>query len=182
MNRDSLGELWALPLKHKKTLAVASESIIERTYRMWLKPGDVAVDVGVNVGRHLFPLADCVGVGGRVFGFEPIPELAAQLQVQIRDKDLVDRVLLQNIAIADQAGIETFHHNLAAPAMSGLKVRAGLPENSQSRAIQVRVDILDDVLSGHSPRFVKIDVEGAEFLVFRGATRLMKDSRPLFAF
>jgi hypothetical protein len=91
-------------------------------------------------------------------------------------------VTLKSLAVGDYTGVSEFHHNLAVPAMSGLKVRAGLPGDSQERVFQVNVDTLDNLVGDASPRFVKIDVEGAEFLVFRGAKRVMSTSRALFAF
>jgi FkbM family methyltransferase len=182
MTPEQLGALWALPLHHKQTLGRASEAMIERVYRLWLRPGDIAVDVGANVGRHLFPLIEAVGPAGRIFAFEPIPELAEKLTARLEADGLQDRVTLRQMAVSDAAGASEFHHNLAAPAMSGLKVRGGLPDNSEERVLKVETGTLDGLLAGIAPNFIKIDVEGAEFQVLRGAAGIMRSHRPLVVF
>ena len=182
MTPEHLGALWALPIQYKQTLARVSETMIERVYRLWLRPGETAVDVGANVGRHLFPLIEVVGESGRVFAFEPIPELAEKLQTSLEQDGLLGRATLHQIAVSDDANVSEFHHNLAAPAMSGLKVRPGLPDNSQERVIQVQTGRLDDILADAAPSFIKIDVEGAEFQVLRGAAGIMRKHRPLIVF
>jgi len=60
------------------------EQMLEDYYREVLGPGEACIDVGAHVGRHTFPMAHCVGSKGRVFAFEPIPAIAAQLRSSIK--------------------------------------------------------------------------------------------------
>jgi len=181
MNPSTLGDLWSIALHDHALLTKISEEIIERFYRAWLRPGDRAIDVGANVGRHLFPLAEAVGEAGHVFGFEPVPSLAAELQKEIQKRNLAGRVQIQQAAVSDAAGRLTFYEVPKALALSGLKVRDDLKADQQVNALEVDVVTLDETIK-EPVRFIKIDVEGAEFNVFQGARRLLMEQRPIVAF
>ncbi len=182
MNAETLGALWANVLARKEVLSHLSEDVIERAYRLWIRPGDVAVDVGANIGRHTLPLAEAVGEAGHVYAFEPLPEMIMKLTSRVTASGLAQRITLKQMAIGDRIGTADFHFIHKAPAMSGLKLRHGLPEGTKTDVRQVSLATLDELLGDRLLRFVKIDVEGAEFSVMRGASLLMTRARPAFAF
>jgi hypothetical protein len=67
--------------------------------------------------------------------------------------------------------------------MSGLRRRRDVPDDARVETIEVAVERLEDTLPpGVSPRFVKIDVEGAERPVLKGASRTLVDCRPYIVF
>lgn len=136
-----------------------------------------AIDVGANQGDTLAMIL-AVAPGGRHIAYEPIPGLATQLAADYPGVDV------RNAACSEQAGEAEFTHVLGAPAMSGLRQREDLPAHaSQVERITVRLDKLDDALpEGYVPSLVKIDVEGAELLVMRGAAETLARHRPFVIF
>jgi FkbM family methyltransferase len=136
-----------------------------------------AIDVGANRGETLEMIL-AVAPDGRHVAYEPIPALASQLAAEYPGVDV------RNAACSDEAGSAEFTHVLNAPAMSGLRQRADLPAHAQEvERFAVRLDKLDDALpEGYVPSLVKIDVEGAELLVMRGAAETLARHRPFVIF
>jgi len=136
-----------------------------------------AIDVGANQGDTLEMIL-AVAPDGRHIAYEPIPGLAEQLTARYPQVDV------RNAACSDEAGSAEFTHVLNAPAMSGLRQRADLPAHAeQVERITVRLDKLDEALpEGYVPSLVKIDVEGAELLVMRGAAETLARHRPFVIF
>lgn len=159
------------------------EQMLEDFYSGLLREGDICVDVGAHVGRHTLPLACCVGPRGRVLAFEPIPAIAAQLREKIEaSASLSSFVELRQCALADTTGETDFVLVHEAPGYSGLRPRH---YDSQVTTEIIRVDVrrLDDLIGGISPvRFIKIDCEGAELCVVRGAKDLLARDRPVVSF
>jgi FkbM family methyltransferase len=136
-----------------------------------------AIDVGANQGDTLEMIL-AVAPDGRHVAYEPIPGLAQRLAVRFPGVDV------RNAACSDEAGSAEFTHVLNAPAMSGLRQREDLPAHaSEVERFSVRLDKLDDALpDGYVPSLVKIDVEGAELLVMRGAAETLARHRPFVIF
>lgn len=136
-----------------------------------------AIDVGANRGETLEMIL-AVAPEGRHVAYEPIPALAERLAAEFPQVDV------RNAACSDEAGSAQFTHVLNAPAMSGLRQRADLPAHAQEvERFEVRLDKLDDALpEGYVPTLIKIDVEGAELLVMRGAAETLARHRPFVIF
>ena len=136
-----------------------------------------AIDVGANQGDTLEMIL-AVAPAGRHIAYEPIPGLAEQLAARYPHVDV------RNAACSEEAGSAEFTHVLNAPAMSGLRQRADLPPHAgEVERITVRLDKLDDALpEGYVPSLIKIDVEGAELLVMRGAAETLARHRPFVIF
>lgn len=136
-----------------------------------------AIDVGANQGDTL-ELILAVAPAGQHIAYEPIPGLAADLVARYPGVDV------RNAACSDEAGNAEFTHVLNAPAMSGLRQREDLPSHAgEVERIPVRLDKLDDALpEGYVPALIKIDVEGAELLVMRGAAETLARHRPFVIF
>jgi FkbM family methyltransferase len=142
-----------------------------------LRPDSCVVDVGANVGTVLEEVVR-LAPQGRHVAYEPIPEL---------HDDLVRRfpgVDVRRAAASDEAGASSFSHVTAEPALSGLLRRDDLPPGiGEVREIEVRLERLDDALpEGFAPALIKIDVEGAEVKVLRGARETLAAHRPLVVF
>jgi len=131
--------------------------------------GDLVVDVGANVGNHTLYLA--VVAGARVLAFEPNPELTAALARSVRLNGLEERVEVRQRAVADTAGRSSFTH-LDAGNLGAQRIAA--PGQDGDFAV-VR---LDDEETGAPVRVLKIDVEGFELGVLRGAEQLILRDRP----
>jgi FkbM family methyltransferase len=132
-----------------------------------LKEGDIAIDIGANVGQHTLVMAALCGASGTVVAFEPNPEARKVLERNIALNPGFKPPLVEALAASDEAGELTFF-------IEGAHPRSSLAEaalNSNARAITVRTVALDDY--GLAPQWVKIDTEGAEIAILRGARRLL---------
>ena len=132
--------------------------------RAYLRPGDVAIDVGANIGGTALAAAAAVGERGRVIAFEPHPRTF--------------RYLLGNLALNHAGNVRP--HNLALGKASGTVRFANRGSDDQHSVvagcdgIEVRVERLDGVLAGQGPiALLKIDVEGYERFVLQGAEGLL---------
>ncbi len=138
-----------------------------------LRRGSSFVDIGTNRGQ-LLRTAVRVAPDGRHLAFEPIPELAAELEREFPSVDC------RRLALGATPGEARFCHFRALDGWSGLRRS---PEISDERGrpeyIDVRVSTLDEEIGEIVPGIVKIDVEGAELDVLRGAARVLDALRPL---
>jgi FkbM family methyltransferase len=135
------------------------------------------VDVGAHSGAVLREIVR-IAPEGRHIAYEPIPELARHLTGEFPGVDV------RNAALSDETGETSFIHVDSAPEYSGLRERDyhGF-DTVEKHEITVRTERLDDVLpEGFAPRFIKIDVEGAEMLVLRGARETIARHRPSIVF
>jgi FkbM family methyltransferase len=146
-----------------------------RVMKRVLKSGSTAVDVGSFKGNVMAQMVEAAPQGTH-YAFEPIPKMAAV----VRKRFPSPRVKVHEMALGDHAGFATFQHVTTNPAYSGLK-RRGLPrKNEVVVPIKVRVDTLDNVLPPTAKvAFLKIDVEGGEYGVLKGAVKTVRRCRPV---
>jgi FkbM family methyltransferase len=136
-----------------------------------------AIDVGAHTGTILREIVR-VAPAGRHIAYEPLPDCYEHLRHAFPQVDV------RNAALSDQSGETSFIHVRAAPEYSGLRERS-YPgyEDSPRETITVRTERLDDALPPAArPNLIKIDVEGAELLVLRGAIETLRVHRPLVIF
>lgn len=122
-----------------------------------------------------------VGPAGRVFAFEPLPGIFSQLVANAAAAG-VGNVVAENVALGSQPARVPFVHVVTSPGYSGFQERT-YPDDSWTREIvSVEVRRLDDALPGARPAYIKIDVEGGDLLVLRGASETIARSRPFATF
>jgi FkbM family methyltransferase len=148
--------------------------------RSVVSAGDHVLDCGAHIGLFAIHLASWVGPSGSVHAFEPFDENAACLALSIEENEFGDRVVLERAAVGPSNG--TVQLTFAPDALNtgGAFIQipgTPLPEGHASRS--VRVLALDQYPLPRPIRFMKIDVEGAEPLVMRGAERLLREDRPV---
>ena len=140
-----------------------------------LEPNSDCLDVGAHAGSVLGEMTR-IAPGGRHVAWEPLPEFAARL------REAHPGVEVRQAALSDESGESEFAHVLADPGWSGLVARP-TPAGGRVETITVRTERLDEALpAGVAPAFVKIDVEGAEERVLRGALETLRRHRPVIAF
>jgi FkbM family methyltransferase len=130
-------------------------------------PGDVVVDVGALVGLYTLALARRVGPTGRVIAFEPDPESFALLTAQVRLNGVEDRVELVQAAVGECGG--------RVPFQGGRLADSRVLSESAAGAGTVACVALDDVLGSRRVDVLKVDVEGYEVHVLKGARGLLSD-------
>ena len=146
--------------------------IMQRT----LRADSSCIDVGAYRGQILREILR-LAPRGRHIAFEPIPANYEYLTAHFPG------VTLHNCALSDEPGSATFQHVQGRPARSGLR-RVPYPDADETVIeIPVTIDTIDDrVPAGTAIDLIKIDVEGAELQVFKGAQRLLRESRPTLLF
>ncbi|MFH1746366.1 MAG: FkbM family methyltransferase [Planctomycetota bacterium] len=140
-----------------------------------LKPGDTALDVGANCGYYTVLASRLVGPQGRVHAWEASPWNFNYLQRNV-EINPCQNVSAHWEAVSDRCGEVEFHE---APAgLSGLASMRDLGPTS-GHTVHVPATTLDRRL-GELPRvkLVKIDVEGADYLVLKGMRGLLERDRP----
>lgn len=144
-----------------------------------LRPGTTVFDVGANIGLMSIPLlSDAAGV--RVVSVEPSPRNHAALARTVAESIHRSRWELLACALGAQAGETTFH--CARPEWGAFDGLRDTGRVGQTEAVQVQVRTLDELWEERGRPdvcAVKIDVEGADLDVLRGATVCLRACRPL---
>ena len=152
--------------------------------RRLVTSGSLVLDIGANIGAHTLTLADRVGPAGRVLAFEPTdyaftklgknlalnPELARRVSAYHcflagADADPVPSAIYSSWPLAHEAGLHAKH--------------LGREMNTEA----ARARSIDSVLAESADRpvsLVKLDVDGFECDVLKGATKLLRETRPVF--
>ena len=131
-----------------------------------LRRGDIAIDIGANLGYHTRPLADIVGAEGRAYAVEPVPVIFSVLERNVRGRG---NVSLMNYALGEQDGTIEMANDSVAEAgyfgtgrnfvsegklsMQAIRFSAQMRRGSELFGALERVD------------FIKCDIEGYERVV-----------------
>jgi FkbM family methyltransferase len=141
-----------------------------------LRPGDVCIDAGANIGYLTSVFAGHVGEEGRVFAFEPSRRCVRSLSF-LTD---VQNVELFAEAVGAQEGVAGFYDTERA-VTKGYSFLAELrPDPGDADHYEVSVRALDDFCRQRrigKVRLLKLDVEGAELAALRGANGLLAEAR-----
>ena len=140
-----------------------------------VRPGGVVVDVGANFGLYALSAALYARPQGRVFAFEPAPNAFALLERNIADNGLSGIITAKPVAVSAAAGRAAFYIGRDV-SFSSLHRTERLSDNAG--AVDVEIVALDAALAHvRSVDLLKVDVEGGEADVLRGARELLRRSR-----
>jgi len=141
----------------------------------------VVLDVGANIGWWTIPLARRLARrGGRVVAFEPVPANRARLEWAIAANAVQAHVEVAAVALGDQPGeLGMWLKSEETGAGSGT---AALVTGDGPTHLRVPVVTLDAWAAEHALTrcdLMKLDIEGAELMMLRGAERFIRETRPL---
>jgi FkbM family methyltransferase len=128
-----------------------------------LKKDDLFVDVGANVGHYSLLAAGICGA--EVMAIEPIPSTFSKLHRNVNLNELSNKIKLFNIGIGEESSCLNFTINK--------DVMNSVAQYYDKDILRVEVMRLDDLLKDKTPVFLKIDVEGFEYFVLKGATNVL---------
>jgi FkbM family methyltransferase len=139
-------------------------------FREAVTPGATVFDVGANLGAYTLLFAQWTGASGKVVAFEPAPASIAGLRRLVALNDLCDRVEIVEAAVSRAVGTARF----ASAGSSGANALVDAA-HSGGGVITVPTTSLDVFCDTHQlqPDVIKIDVEGEELEVLRGARRTL---------
>src|SRR5581483_3209222 len=141
--------------------------------------GSNCIDVGANVGPVTLALARQVGPTGRVLAIEPGPPYVARLRRNLQvNPRLKDRVVILQSGISETEGSLLWRPDPVHPFNAGLSHVHGTAVPGE---VRVPVTTLDTAIAQQKwdrVDFIKIDVEGMELEVLRGARGTLKALRP----
>lgn len=153
------------------------EILVSLIFHSIVRPGDIVVDGGANAGLHTIPLANLVGADGLVIAVEPIPSVFARLAQQSGTRP----VELHQAALGDKPGKCTFVINEPNAALSHVKHHRD-KLSVDEKEITVECVTLDGLVASRKITFIKLDLEGFDFVALRGASNILSDSRPAVVF
>ena len=145
----------------------------QRAFEQTVLDGDIVFDIGANVGLYSLLASELVGPRGRVFAFEPLPRNFDYLVRHSALNGCHNIVPIQR-AVSRKGGSARFKDT--AGSAEGHLVRIS------SEGTEVSVVSLDELLERNeipAPTVLKIDVEGEEFNVLRGAAKLLRAHAPI---
>lgn len=146
-----------------------------------LAPGGAFIDVGAHIGFHSLRAAVKVGSQGRVISVEPNPDTLRELNRNIAASKAAG-ILVQPVACSDkESTLQLFAGSLANTGMSSLSKKTAEAEGESGRQFQVRARPLDDIVAEAGLErldALKIDVEGAEMMVLKGARKTIERFHP----
>jgi FkbM family methyltransferase len=169
---DYSEEIALLLLLHGSYEAAEIESLAT-----FATAGTVAIDVGANIGMYSVALAGAVGSAGRVLAFEPVPQTLDKLRRNIA-LNALNNIEVVAAAAGEAAGSIDIRLANDSAYSSVVQVKQN---RATGETLAVPVLTLDDVWEErHRPMvsFCKVDVEGAEFAVLKGAETMLRMCRP----
>lgn len=145
-------------------------------FQQLLLPEEVVVEVGANIGALTVPLAKRVGAKGRIIAIEP--------------QRIIHQYLCANVALNGLPNVETHHAGCGTRSTTmivppvpyytpGQGNFGGVALGAQGEGEPVSIRTVDDIVGERKVHMLKIDVEGMEADVLRGAKRMLRKQRPL---
>jgi FkbM family methyltransferase len=174
--RQIAGETFRLPARWSRYYQADYEPETFEFLRRWCRPGDAVMDIGAHLGLFTVCMSRLVGPRGQVFSFEPTPFTCSVLRETVRLNHCESNVVVHQKGVSSQSGHASFFDtgDVVSNANS-------LVHTARSKATTtIETVSLDDVLPNRQAiRLLKIDVEGAELDVLRGAGRTINRCRPV---
>lgn len=147
----------------------------------WVAPGDLVVDVGANIGIYSVALA---GLGARVVAVEPSDRALSVLRASISDNHLEPLIKVCTVALADYEGTSRFtvgrdltNHMLSPETLE--RDRSKGSETTTEVVVTTLDRLSEDPFFDRPVSLVKIDAEGKDEAVLRGAHTLLEAHRPV---
>ncbi|MBY0309600.1 FkbM family methyltransferase [Patescibacteria group bacterium] len=154
------------------------EANLTNFFIRYVREGMTIIDVGAHVGIYSMLGSELVGKTGNVHSFEPTPRTGGLLS---KNTAGLGNVTVQNLAVAEVAGTVTFADYGPGYGAYNSASTAGAQDITRTPTrISVNSIRLDDYCSEHhiTPSLLKIDAEGFEYEVLKGASALLSKSTP----
>lgn len=145
------------------------EKLITELVQAEIRPGDIVVDIGANIGYYTLLFARSVGPSGHVYAFEPDPENFALLQKNIVLNGYTN-VTLEQKAVSDRT--DTLRLYLA----DNVGDHRAYDSGDHRSCIEIPAVALDSYFGAQKIDFIKMDIQGFEHTVLRGMQRILSEN------
>jgi len=164
---------------HSRNGVVRYDALQVQFLSTQLSEGDTAIDIGACYGELSILMAAMCGQTGHVTAFEPDPYAREILTKNLNLNPGIKRPLVEAYACSDTEG-EGLLYSLGGNAQSSL-ARSGVEFSATDKSEKIRVPLvtLDGYIAARKlqePRWVKIDTEGAEIRILKGARQLLNSN------
>ncbi len=143
-----------------------------------IKQGDVILDIGANQGIYTIPAGKKVGKNGRVYPFEPSPAAIRVIVDQVRLNKLEEIVHPVQSVVGDAVTGSISKLYIASSATGWTSTKVRNPGTSPILVPGISIDEFCRTMDIH-PHLIKIDVEGCEMEVLRGARKVLEKNSPM---
>jgi FkbM family methyltransferase len=159
------------PIRWQLQAGTNREELFEIQKRV--KKGDTVFDVGANVGLVTIPASKIVGEGGRVYSFEPHPKTFEELTRMIA-LNSCKNIHTENVAVSSSEGTQDFYYveNHKLNSLGPIEDKT----YGENKVMRVPTITIDGYCNSHNISridFLKIDVEGFEYDVLKGASQML---------
>src|SRR5262245_52722108 len=151
------------------------EPLVSRTISAAIDQGDVAIDIGANIGYDTLLMSRATGDRGLVLSFEPDPSNLRMLYDNLR-LNAVRNVAVQNMALSDVTGWVELAADFSGN-VGQAHLRPTAVSRNTRRIMAVRLDSLIQLVDGENIALVKLDIEGFEYKALRGMGDLLSRVR-----
>lgn len=172
-------------LVYKTLLSIGFKDVLQDCVVKFMiehtKSGDCVLDIGANMGTYTYSLSKAVGDNGSVYSFEANPRTVVQLRKNIGNRN----VYIENLAVSNEAGEKTFYvHTKGCGPTSSLEYHEQLSLDREIEPTSVKCTTIDEYCDERHirPNLIKIDVEGHELKVIKGAMSTIDKYRPFLVF
>jgi FkbM family methyltransferase len=171
---------WLHPGEREKSITQPAVDAL----RAFLRPGDVAIDIGAHTGDSTLPIALAVGATGTVFALEPNPHVFKVLALNASLNPQSTRIVPLMFAAAAVDGTGEFTYSDEGYCNGGLHDAISPWKHGHFFRLRVQTRNLLAYLRQHEPdvlpkvRFIKIDTEGFDRTVAASLADLLRSARP----
>jgi FkbM family methyltransferase len=168
-----------LPTKYFRLFPADYEASSFEFFKKHAKPGATIIDIGAHIG--LYSVFFYKLMKGKVYSFEPTPSTVEVLRKTIHINNADNNIIVTQAAVSEKPGVATFYSNDIDVSTSNSLVDVDLGDNT-TRAGAYEVEVLStDYFRSQNKLtvdFIKIDAEGVELEVLKGARETFLQDRP----
>lgn len=149
-------------------------------FKKELSEGMKVLEIGANIGYYVLMAAQIVGNTGKVYALEPDPQNFEILRRNVELNSYSDRVELYNLAAGDNSGEALL--DISGDSNTHKIILSKSHRNKKQNYINVKMVTIDEFLKDRHVDFIRMDVEGFEYGIIKGMTRLLskEDSLQMF--
>jgi|GEM_PF-931157 len=157
------------------------EDEINKAIRLSIKTGDVALDIGANIGLQSLRMSQAAGREGKVIAFEPLQYLQKKFHKNII-LNKANNVQLLPYALSDQESTAEFKIDPNSWNQGAFSI-GGTQYGTELQKVEIKIgDELPEIKALTRLDLIKIDVEGFEFKVMKGLERTLQKFKPRIIF